>query len=81
MKDKIQINQVDPTTFEFQQYTEQDNILISSSRLDIIFFMVFDPPFRIGGNALGMRKDLTTNFVFLYTNIPNFSHIFLFFMI
>ena len=37
MKDNIQINQVDPTTFEFQQYTEQDNILISSSRLDTAF--------------------------------------------
>ena len=34
---KIIINQVDPTTFEFQQYTEQDNILISSSRLDTAF--------------------------------------------
>jgi hypothetical protein len=33
----IIINQVDPTTFEFQQYTEQDNILISSSRLDTSF--------------------------------------------
>ena len=35
--DKITINQVNPTTFEFQQYTEQDNILISSSRLDTAF--------------------------------------------
>jgi len=31
------IVQVDPTTFEFQQYTEEDNILISSSRLDTAF--------------------------------------------
>ena len=31
------IVQVDPTTFEFQQYTEDDNILISSSRLDTAF--------------------------------------------
>ena len=37
MTDKTQISQVDPTTFEFQQYTEQDNILISSSRLDTAF--------------------------------------------
>ena len=37
MTDKTQINQVDPTTFEFQQYTEQDNVLISSSRLDTAF--------------------------------------------
>ena len=37
MTDKIKINQVDPTTFEFQQYTEQDNVLISSSRLDTAF--------------------------------------------
>ena len=36
-KKNIIINQVDPTTFEFQQYTEQDNILISSSRLDTAF--------------------------------------------
>jgi hypothetical protein len=35
--DNILINQVDPDTFEFQQYTEQDNILISSSRLDTAF--------------------------------------------
>ena len=37
MEDKTQILQVNPTTFEFQQYTEQDNILISSSRLDTSF--------------------------------------------
>jgi len=36
-ENKIIINQVDPTTFEFQQYAEQDNILISSSRLDTAF--------------------------------------------
>ncbi len=36
-ENKIIINQVDPTTFEFQQYTKQDNILISSSRLDTAF--------------------------------------------
>ena len=33
----ILINQVDPDTFEFQQYTNEDNILISSSRLDTAF--------------------------------------------
>jgi hypothetical protein len=37
MEDKTQILQVNPTTFEFQQYTEQDNVLISSSRLDTAF--------------------------------------------
>ena len=37
MEDKTQILQVNPTTFEFQQYTEQDNILISSSNLDTSF--------------------------------------------
>ena len=37
MEDKTQILQVNPTTFEFQQYTEEDNILISSSKLDTSF--------------------------------------------
>jgi hypothetical protein len=36
-ENKINIVQVDPQTFEFQQYSEQDNILISSSRLDTAF--------------------------------------------
>ena len=36
-ENKTVIIQVDPTTFEFQQYTEEDNILISSSRLDTAF--------------------------------------------
>lgn len=38
-EDKLKpiIVQVDPSTFEFQQYTEEDNILISSSRLDTAF--------------------------------------------
>jgi len=36
-ENKINIVQVDPQTFEFQQYKEQDNILISSSRLDTAF--------------------------------------------
>ena len=36
-ENKIIINQVNPTNFEFQQYTEQDNFLISSSRLDTAF--------------------------------------------
>ena len=36
-ENKINIVQVDPKTFEFQQYSEQDNILISSSRLDTAF--------------------------------------------
>jgi|TARA_R110000782_G_scaffold53087_2_gene113145 hypothetical protein len=40
--DNIIINQVDPTTFEYQQYTEQDNILISSSRLDTTFSSSID---------------------------------------
>ena len=37
MDNNITIRQVNPITFEFQQYTEQDNILISSSRLDTAF--------------------------------------------
>jgi hypothetical protein len=37
MDNNITIQQVNPVTFEFQQYTEQDNILISSSRLDTAF--------------------------------------------
>ena len=37
MEENIIINQVDPISFEFQKYTEQDNILISSSRLDTAF--------------------------------------------
>ena len=40
--DNIIINQVDPTTFEYQQYIEQDNILISSSRLDTTFSSSID---------------------------------------
>ena len=36
-ENKINIIQVDPTTFEFQQYNEQDNRLISSSKLDTAF--------------------------------------------
>ena len=36
-RDNIVINQVDPTTFEYQQYTEKDSVLISSSRLDTAF--------------------------------------------
>jgi len=36
-KRDISIVQVDPKTFEFQQYLEEDNILISSSRLDTAF--------------------------------------------
>ena len=37
MEEQILIIQVNPTTFDFQNYTEQDNILISSSRLDTSF--------------------------------------------
>ena len=33
----ITVNPVDPTTFEYQEYSEQDNNLISSSRLDTAF--------------------------------------------
>ena len=36
-ENKIKISQVNPTTFEFQQYSEKDNTLISSSRLDTAF--------------------------------------------
>ena len=37
MEEQILIVQVNPTTFEFQNYTEQDNILISSSELNTAF--------------------------------------------
>jgi len=53
--DNIIINQVDPTTFEYQQYTEQDNILISSSRLDTTFSSSID---YIEYYAYGGDKDL-----------------------
>ena len=36
-ENKTVIIQVDPTTFEFQQYADEDNVLISSSRLDTAF--------------------------------------------
>ena len=36
-ENKINITQVDPQNFEFQQYSEKDNNLISSSRLDTAF--------------------------------------------
>ncbi len=36
-ENKINIVQVDPKSFEFQQYNEQDSNLISSSRLDTAF--------------------------------------------
>ena len=38
----IIINPVDPTTFEYQEYSEKDNNLISSSRLDTAFTMSTD---------------------------------------
>ena len=41
-ENNIIINQVDPTTFEYQQYTEQDNFLISSSRYDTAFSSSID---------------------------------------
>ena len=41
-RDNIIINQVDPTTFEYQQYTEKDSVLISSSRLDTVFSSSID---------------------------------------
>ena len=36
-ENKINIVRVEPTTFEFQQYSDKDNNLISSSRLDTAF--------------------------------------------
>jgi len=36
-KNNIIINQVDPTTFEYQEYSEQDNNLIDSRILDTSF--------------------------------------------
>ena len=41
-RENIVINQVDPTTFEYQQYTEKDSVLISSSRLDTTFSSSID---------------------------------------
>ena len=41
-KNNITINPVDPTTFEYQEYSEKDNNLISSSRLDTAFTMSTD---------------------------------------
>ena len=41
-ENNIIINPVDPTTFEYQEYSEQDNNLISSSRLDTAFTMSTD---------------------------------------
>ena len=41
-KNNIICNQVDPTTFEYQQYTEKDTVLISSSRLDTVFSSSID---------------------------------------
>ena len=41
-KNKAIIVQVDPKSFEFQQYTEEDNILISSSRLDTAYSSSID---------------------------------------
>lgn len=41
-ENNITINPVDPTTFEYQEYSEQDNNLISSSRLDTAFTMSTD---------------------------------------
>jgi hypothetical protein len=38
----ITVNPVDPTTFEYQEYSEQDSNLISSSRLDTAFTMSTD---------------------------------------
>jgi len=37
MEEQTIITQVDPQTFDFQNYTQQDNILISSSELDTAF--------------------------------------------
>ena len=36
-RDNIIINQVDPSTFEYQQYTDKDAALIASSKLDTTF--------------------------------------------
>ena len=41
-ENNIVINPVDPTTFEYQEYSEQDSNLISSSRLDTAFTMSTD---------------------------------------
>ena len=41
-ENNIIINPVDPTTFEYQEYSEQDSNLISSSRLDTAFTMSTD---------------------------------------
>ena len=41
-KNNIICTQVDPNTFEYQQYTEKDTVLISSSRLDTVFSSSID---------------------------------------
>lgn len=41
-KNNIIINQVDPSTFEYQQYTDKDNALIASSKLDTTFTSSID---------------------------------------
>ena len=41
-RDNIIINQVDPSTFEYQQYTDKDNALIASSKLDTTFTSSID---------------------------------------
>ena len=41
-KNNIICTQVDPNTFEYQQYTEKDAVLISSSRLDTVFSSSID---------------------------------------
>jgi len=66
-ENKPVIIQVDPTTFEFQQYTEEDNILISSSRLDTAFSSSTD---YIEYYAYDENKSLIFP---LETNIPAFS--------
>ena len=66
-ENKPVIIQVDPTTFEFQQYTEEDNILISSSRLDTAFSSSTD---YIEYYAYDENKSLIFP---LETNIPAWS--------
>ena len=37
MEERTQIFRVDPITFEYQTYSSEDNVLISSSRFDTVF--------------------------------------------
>jgi len=69
-ENNIIINQVDPTTFEYQQYTEQDNFLISSSRYDTAFSSSIDyiEYYAYDGNKNLIFPNLSDNKVYNQLN-------------